>query len=57
MENKRLETIIESLLDKIEKLQSETWLKEFRIGNLKAENEKLNNLLNPPTTKGDKEDE
>ena len=57
MDNKRLETIIESLLDKIEKLQSENWLKEFRIENLKAENEKLNNLLNPPTTKGDKEDE
>ena len=57
MDNKRLETIIESLLDKIEKLQSENWLKEFRIEKLKAENEKLNNLLNPQTTKGDKEDE
>lgn len=56
MDKENYEIIIESLLDKIVKLQSDIWHKDFEIRSLKEDNEKLNELLNP-TKKVGEEDE
>lgn len=55
-EKKRTETIIEALTDKIELLKNEMWIKEFENEQLKKENAKLNEFLNPTKKVGEKDE-
>ncbi len=45
--------LVAILLEKIEKLESELFVKDYEIQNLKSENARLNELLTPTKTVGE----
>lgn len=54
--NDNHETIVEALVERIKMLKIELRVKDYEIDNLKQENAKLNEFLNPTKREGEKDE-